>query len=140
MKQVAELLGVELGGQFMINGRQAIYELQKDGVYILDCQGRGVNSAQTFLDLLRGEAEIVKQPWKPKYREEYYFLNLFDDEVFSDIWEDHPTDTARYKLGNVFKTELEAEKNIEAYKKYMAQEPDISWRVKDDSTANTNSN
>ncbi len=126
MKQVAELLGTEIGGQFMIKGRQGtVYELRKDGVYILDCQGRGVNSAQTLLDLLRGETEIVNLPWKPESGKGYYTLVFNGDPRDGAIytrWDNDGVDKKRYEGGLVFKTKEETKEMVEKIASFVRRE------------------
>ena len=127
MEQVAKLLGVEIGGQFMIKGRQgAIYELQKDGIYIIDCQGRGVNSAQTLLDLLRGETEVVNLLWRPKFGESYWYISTNGLECRAE-WKNVGIDQLFLKLGNVFKDKREARENADAFLAFL-ESADI-WRT-----------
>lgn len=141
MEKVAQMLGVELGEEFKLEGENHFHRLSLNGVeWCSLCDKTWEDDERMLYRILTGKVEIIKQPWKPQKNDEYYFISLFDGEVSNDTWTDHPADMIRYKVGNVFRTEIEAEKNIKAYKKYIAQEPDCSWRVKDDNTANTNSN
>ena len=59
---------------------------------------------------LSSEIERLKneQEHKPKYKEKYWFISL-SNGVLSCLWCDDLIDKTRYELGNVFKTEKEAE-------------------------------
>lgn len=63
------------------------------------------------------EIERLKeeQAHKPKYGEDYWFIR-YDNEVISNIWYADDIDEARYKLGNVFRTQEEAEFRAEQLK------------------------
>ncbi len=135
MKQVAEMLGVELGEEFHIK-EVASGEVVKNEYRItentLECHypdGWNVSTiGNAWGKFFTGELKIVKKPWKPKYDEGYYFINMTSASVFDDIWADHAADVLRWKLGNVFRTREEAEANIDNFKEYMHKDPDTSWR------------
>ena len=54
------------------------------------------------------KAEKENEPWKPKDGEEYWFI-YHSGAVLSISWHGEPVDEKRYAIGNVFKTEEEAE-------------------------------
>lgn len=54
------------------------------------------------------------KPWKPRYREKYYFITS-DGSIFNTDWDDC-MDKKTYAIGNVFKTREEAEFAIEKLK------------------------
>ena len=68
MKQVAEMLGVEMGERFKIKGHtnNAEYYISEQG---LMREGFIEPFQKPLTTLLTGEAEIVKKPWKPKESE-----------------------------------------------------------------------
>lgn len=52
--------------------------------------------------------------WKPKYKEEYYYV-CSDGNVGNTFWYKYDTDNHRYNTGNCFKTREQAKK----YKAYL---------------------
>lgn len=61
------------------------------------------------------KAEKENEPWKPKDGEEYWFI-YHSGAVLSISWHGEPVDEKRYAIGNVFKTEEEAEFRAEQLK------------------------
>ncbi len=133
MADVAKMLGVEIGEEFNLVDKDGIpsaynpFHIEARG--FIDCTGD--DDAGFLIALLTGDFEIVKKPWKPKTDGTYYAINPLNKSVVGIYWWDNQNDEMLYLLGNCFKTRSEAEKNIEAYCKYLeAREPDVSWRVK----------
>lgn len=105
MKEVAEMLGVELGEEFKIRGIPSHkYKLLKDGLWVL----KGdvdifdwINAPTALSILLQGNVEIE---WQPKEGERYYYPSyLFEDG---------------YSEGDAFPTEMREriQKNVGIYK------------------------
>lgn len=127
MKQVAEMLGVELNEVFEIEDyfygendkstytyRLTENELQTF-VRVFTCSGgasveRWVRNDTMLRDLLRGDDryKIVRKPWMPKDGETFWTYYGDDFQVGEGIWEGCASDYARYKSGIVFRTEKEA--------------------------------
>lgn len=110
MKEITEMLGVEIGEVFNLKGN--------DGKII----------TISLTDLIVGEIGIVKKPWRPKYLDVYYTID-FDGSVIIKEWHDLTEDLLRFRVGNVFKSKEAAEENITAFEAFANQGPDISWRV-----------
>lgn len=74
-KQVAEMLGVELGEEFKVSITETfVYKITENGLrrrYQTDSEWVG-SPPVTLTSLLRGDYSIVKLPWKPKEGEEYW--------------------------------------------------------------------
>lgn len=112
MKEVAELLGVEIDEWFGIRESHdmlTVYEcaITLDGVIVKD----DLQSIGDYIlhELLIGRYEIERNPFKPKYGD-YYYSVAFDDfgkYVFKDRWRDAFTDYIQYNMGNCFKTKEE---------------------------------
>ena len=115
MKQVAEMLGVELGEKFKVRPTdgckpdRATYMIDEIGVKYTGNTGRPMYRDDTTLDrLLNGSDEIVKLPWKPKDGEGYFYINklgVAGHMTFSGS----SVDIALYAFGNCFRTREEAE-------------------------------
>lgn len=55
----------------------------------------------------------VNRRWKPIHGEQYWYVGS-DGDFYTDIWEGcEDIDGGRYNLGNVFKTEQEAQKELD---------------------------
>lgn len=78
MKQVAKILGVELGEEFKIKGFNGIFKLTNNGLY--DCYSN--DRERMLYNLLTGEYEI-EQPILDKIEKRYLenFLRPFKDRV-----------------------------------------------------------
>lgn len=63
MKQVAQLLGVEIGEEFKIEGRSGnhIYKLTEENIEYLSC-GQWFLISNTLIKLLNGKYKVVKIP------------------------------------------------------------------------------
>lgn len=117
MPEIMKMLGVEYGEAFKI--RRPGYEVCEKGIYAF-FEGEGLmkknkqgvfdsNSSIEFEDLCLGNYEIVKLPWKPKYKEEYFFPNIRQKTVDIEQWTDETFDYAMKALGMVYRTREEAE-------------------------------
>ena len=108
--EICKMLGVEIGEKFKIKGDGHTYSIELDGLH--SDQYAMEDDYATLLDLLCGEAEIVKMPWKPKKREKYWTFNIFFESgkwvTTSFVWGDEVFDNAVFKVGWVFRTEKEA--------------------------------
>lgn len=71
MQDVAKMLGVELGEEFKIDGSNLFYKFFENGLYFRGVEG-WLPAEHQFLDLIKGECNIVKLPRTPKTNEAYY--------------------------------------------------------------------
>ena len=88
MADVAKMLGVELGEKFKIDGSNLIYKFFEDGLYFRCIEG-WLPAKHQFLDLIKGECNIVKLPWTPKTNEAYYRPSRKFFGVTSEVWTDN---------------------------------------------------
>lgn len=112
--QIAKMLGVELGEEFKIKGREgAIYKFIVDGLLVSYDDAEKVNTSThvPLVGLVRGDIEIVKLPWKPKKGDAYYTFEIFRGKwvVRSLWWTGAPCNYALLDKGWVFRTKEEAE-------------------------------
>lgn len=124
MSEVAKMFGVELGESFYIN-------TQGDTEYVFTANGLfpaygSVVCNNTLNELLTGTASIKRKPWKPKYGEEYWFVEILTDEdgyVGSEEYFDECSVCVNYyKIGNCYRTKKEAEANIDKWIKFYASD------------------
>jgi hypothetical protein len=119
MKEIAKMLGVELGEKFKINdGENYSYYFDESG---LCCSEHFVNCEYVLLQLLSGVHSIKHTPYKPKTEDIYYFL---DKNGYADAsyWNDNFVDICLYKLGNCYRTAQEAEANRDKWIAFYASD------------------
>ena len=114
MEEVARILGVELGEEFMIyttNDGCATAKLTKSGLHFVD-RFKGLSHEKLSVclnELLVGTFSIKRKPWNPSIGERYYYIDI--DMLVSKVWARSVTDLSLYKIGNCYRTPREAETN-----------------------------
>ena len=112
--EIARMLGVELLEEFKVEGDNRTYWFDLDGLHSCEYVAEDEDDAMLH-DLLCGEVEIVKLPWKPKKGETYYtfvlMVVLMGDKwvVRSSRWGGLPNEYALLDKGWVYRTEAEAQ-------------------------------
>ena len=78
-------------------------------------------------ELLVGDAEIVKIPWKPKKGDAYYTFVLMGDQwgVGSLRWDGFPNEYALLDKGWAYRTRAEAKAALPAVAKEMSVEYEL---------------
>lgn len=122
MERIAKMLGVELGERFKLMRQGAIssseFCITENGLYEEFRDQLSINSP-VLKNLLIGDAEIVKIPWKPKDGEKVWYFSWMSEDVESyNIDIDAVEDLALYKLGKLYRTREEAEAHAEEDKAY----------------------
>lgn len=112
--EIAKLLGVELGEEFKVKGREYIFHFVDNGLIAYRTDGSALpyeNCLAHFLWLINGEEEIVKIPWKPKKGDVYFTFTLMGDKwgTHSYWWGGFPDEYALLDKGWIYRTEKEAE-------------------------------
>lgn len=109
MPNVLEMLGVEVGEKFKVNGLSGSPFKFTDDYCLLDKNGMGYN--ELLIGLAHGMYEIEKIPWKPKEGEYYYYVDVIglnaEAEIGRFTWVFDGCDYLYYNSGNCFKTEKE---------------------------------
>ena len=107
--KIAKMLGVELFEEFKVEGDNRTYWFDLDGLHSGEYVAEDEDDAMLH-DLLCGDAEIVKIPWKPKKDEDYYTFGGSDGSwrVSQQHWTYHPFDLALFEKGWVYRTRAEA--------------------------------
>ena len=115
--EICKMLGVELGEEFKIEGDNRTYWFDLDGLHSGEYVAEDEDDAMLH-DLLCGEVEIVKLPWKPKQDETFYTFGIHATEnkwvVVSVKWWDNVKNLALYKIGWVYRSQAEAEAALPA--------------------------
>lgn len=126
MSEIANMLGVAIGEEFKIRGDARTYWLDLDGLHsgwhVADEEDNAM-----LHDLLCGDAEIIKIPWKPKEGQTVYsFYSVGLDgvlKVVDFIWvNDIITFQALVKAGWLYKTRAEAEAALPTVAKELGVE------------------
>lgn len=112
MKEIAHMLGVEMGEEFEISGMDGRFWLDGNGLHMLDDKGDYDLNA-LLAALLAGRSKVEQLPWKPKLGDIYYYNNRFG-ELHRDIAEDNNLfDLMIVKLGKAYRTEEKAKAHAE---------------------------
>ena len=112
--QIAHMLGVEIGEEFKVKGREYIFHFVDNGLIAYRTDGSVLpyeNCLAHFLWLINGEEEIVKIPWKPKKGDVYFTFTLMGDKwgTHSYWWGGCPDEYALLDKGWIYRTKEEAE-------------------------------
>lgn len=110
MKDVAKLLGVELGEEFYVTYKG---EKINTAVYKLTQNGLVCNDAICHIELsmlLIGANGVEKLPWKPMNGGDVWYWSMLHNEVrLTTFYGNNTYDLALYKLGKLYSTNAEAE-------------------------------
>ena len=125
MADVAKMLGVELGEEFKIDGSNLIYKFFENGLYFRCIEG-WLPAKYQFLDLIKGELEIVRLPWQPKNGDRYYVPGDGFTITSRAIWCDLTLEYALKEAGMIFRTAEECEAALPALrKKYLGGDDNV---------------
>ena len=115
---MCEMLGVELGEEFKVRSifkgspNNKIYHFgTKELFYTHEKNQNKIKDKYTLTELINGDCEIVKLPWKPKKGETYYTFELLGGKWIVRLlwWAGSPNGYALLDKGWVFRTCEEAE-------------------------------
>lgn len=128
--EIAKMLGVELGEEFKIKGREYIFHFVDNGLIAYRADGSVLpyeNCLAHFMWLINGEKEIVKLPWRPKKGDIYYSFNLVYGiwVVSQHALTGSPCDYALLNKGWVYRTREEAEAALPKVAKEMGVEYEL---------------
>ena len=124
---IAEKLDIEIGKRFYLkitraNGdeNKEIYVLYYDGLHKIEDNNVSPVCNTEFAMLCLGLCEIEKIPFKPKYDQTFYSLDIYIDKfggvdanVVAYSWGNNAFCLSLFQLGLVFETREEAEKKKE---------------------------
>ena len=113
--EICKMLGVELGEEFKVEGvADKTYKFIIDELIV--CGEKNANhgyvSANMMLvSLAKGDANLIKLPWKPKKGDVYFTFDLMGDKwgTHSYWWGGFPDEYALLDKGWIYRTEAEAQ-------------------------------
>ena len=116
-KQFAEMLGLELGQEFILTDvdgnrkNKYTYKFTEDGVVYKSPTfiNWSINSLGTIGSILDGDVKAVPKPWKPERGEGYWYYSDKFKQNMTSKWGYGNYDLIFWKVGNCFRTEEEAE-------------------------------
>lgn len=127
-KQIAEMLGVELGEEFSIKNIQtedinrARYKITKEEGLMYSVNGNEFNRSVSLMSIINGSFSVVKLPWKPKKGEAYWYYSEAFQHAFASEWIGSLCDLLYWKSGNFFKTKEEANEKGYVFWKELEKE------------------
>ena len=121
MPEVAALLGVEIGEEFIIENadRKENVVFAADGFHVIQPNNVvGPDHGKLLSKVLQGLYEVKKKPWVPKFNERYFWPSAFDQGIKDAYWRGDSFDCAMKSLEMVYRTKEEAKANLaEDYEK-----------------------
>lgn len=128
MLQIAEMLGVAVGEEFKLDTcGDDIFKITKSGFWMRKSVDKNewVEKPFKFAMLCKGDGEVVKLPWKPKFADRYFGFFEFNGKLMItryDIWRGTVEEEAQYKCGWIFRTREEAEASLPIIAKELGLE------------------
>lgn len=126
MPEVAKLLGVELGEEFIIENkdRKETVVLAMDGFHVIQPNNvAGVDNGKLLSKVLQGLYTVKKIPWEPQEGDMYYILNVKALFVESYVWGNNTFDYTARNMGIIYRTKAEAEAHLEEDYKRLTGKP-----------------
>lgn len=112
LPEIARMLGVEIGEEFDIldeNGDARGWNSHKFTKGMMVNRVGGETSGWLVYYLLTGEYTLQKRPWRPKDKEQYWFVTPDDSVDFCYFFKDNLNSLAMLNMGNCFPTKETAE-------------------------------
>ncbi len=114
--EIAKMLGVELGEEFKVDKYDEMTFKFAENMLVARADFKGAKWGITYVvlsELLGGNVEIIKLPWKPKDNEMYYTFSYAYNprkwQIGYFSWGSASIDIALFKAGWVYRTKEEAE-------------------------------
>lgn len=120
--QVAKMLDLEIGEEFYSiysDGSKKKVVFKNDGLYYIGIFDQRASS--TLSAILAGKYKIERLPWRPKLRDEYYYININGDVLTTVYYPDNLMDRMITRVGNCYPTREEAAKHIDEWKKWYEE-------------------
>jgi hypothetical protein len=113
--EIAKMLGVELNEEFKVDKYDELTFKFAENMLMARADFKGAKWGITYVvlsELLGGDAEIIKLPWKPKFGDRYFGVFEFNGKLMVcryDIWRGTIAEEAQYRCGWVYRTKEETE-------------------------------
>lgn len=114
-KQIAEMLGVELGEEFSLKDNKTKnivrprYKITQEEGLMYSVNRNEFERSVSLMSIINGSYSVVKLPWKPKEGEKYWYYSEPFNQAISHKWYGGNYDLLLWKVGNCFKTKEEAD-------------------------------
>lgn len=114
-KKIAEMLGVELGEEFRLKENKTKnivrprYKITQEEGLLFSVNRNEFDRSTILISIINGSYSVVKLPWKPKNDEMYWFYSISLEQALWKTWRLNSGDLCRWKTGNCFRTEEEAQ-------------------------------
>ena len=119
MNEVATILGVKIGEYFDIDTKEGKFVFDNNGLYSMHTKS---DCPYVLFQLLTGELDIKRQPWKPTMYKDVYYVVDDDGNVQEEHWFNEYPDLMCYKLGNCYRTSEEAEAHRDKWITFYASD------------------
>ena len=126
LAELAKLLGVELGEEFIIENadRKETVVLAMDGFHVIQPNNVvGPDHGKLLSKVLQGLYAVKKIPWEPQEGDMYYVLNTRALFIESFMWDNGTFDYAAKNMGIIYRTKAEAEAHLEEDYKRLTGKP-----------------
>lgn len=127
-KQVAEMLGVELGEEFRLKENKTKnivrprYKITQEEGLMYSVNRNEFDRSTILISIINGNYSVVKLPWKPKNDETYWWYSMCSKTSISGIFTGSTSDLIFWKTGNCFRTEEEAQSKGKEIMEQIAKE------------------
>ena len=127
---IAKMLGVELNEEFKVDKYDELTFKFAENMLMARADFKGAKWGITYVvlsELLGGDAEIVKLPWKPKMYEKYWTFDKLGQKWIAvcSSWEKCPYEILLFDKGWVFHTKEEAQAALPKVAKEMGVEYEL---------------
>lgn len=125
---ITKMLGIELGEEFKVDKYDEMTFKFAENMLVARADFKGAKWGITYVvlsELLGGNVEIIKLPWKPKFGDRYFGVFEFNGKLQIcryDIWRGTIAEEAQYRCGWVYRTREEAEAALPVVAKEMGAE------------------
>ena len=126
LAELAKLLGVELGEEFIIENadRKETVVLAMDGFHVIQPNNVvGPDHGKLLSKVLQGLYAVKKIPWEPQEGDMYYVLNTRALFIESFMWDNGTFDYLAKNMGIIYRTKAEAEAHLEEDYKRLTGKP-----------------
>lgn len=118
---ILEALGLQENEEFNIKNEQNVVLPDKFRftyrTFQIEENERWIEAHSMMLKLLlKGECEVVKKPWRPKYGEYYHYVSVYCGETNETNYsKNFAPDVLRVNSGNCYRTKEEAENHVDEW-------------------------
>lgn len=128
--EIAKMLGVELNEEFKVDKYDEMTFKFAENMLVARADFKGAKWGITYVvlsELLGGDAEIVKMPWKPTMYEEYWTFGKLGKKwiVVTRSWKELPYEILLLDKGWVYRTREEAQAALPAVAREMGVEYEL---------------